>query len=192
MFAKPFAVNLLILVPFIVFLCWRKRGLNLSKSTLVFLTLFGIAFGFAEAATIIYLRVPTELLPGYMGDFSALASKAGEIHAQAELVDKLPPGLYALEFTRESLTMLMLISIAMLSSKLWPERFSAFLWTFAIWDISYYVILWLFIRWPSSLLDYDFLFLVPVPWYAQVWYPLLVSMLTLLAIIALLRSRPCP
>jgi hypothetical protein len=58
----------------------------------------------------------------------------------------------------------------------------AFLWLFAWWDLSYYAGLWATVRWPASLTDLDVLFLIPVPWVAQIWFPLLVSLLTLLAI----------
>ena len=56
------------------------------------------------------------------------------------------------------------------------------MWAFAIWDIAYYAGLWATVRWPTSLKEVDILFLIPVPWVAQVWYPLLVSALTLLAV----------
>jgi len=62
------------------------------------------------------------------------------------------------------------------------ERWAAFLWAFAIWDITYYAGLWATVRWPTSLKEVDILFLIPVPWVAQVWYPLLVSAITLLAV----------
>ncbi|HZU42577.1 MAG TPA: hypothetical protein VE994_07900, partial [Terriglobales bacterium] len=35
-----------------------------------------------------------------------------------------------------------------------------------------------------SLTDLDVLFLIPVPWLAQVWFPVLVSGLTALAVLA--------
>jgi hypothetical protein len=51
-----------------------------------------------------------------------------------------------------------------------------------LWDISYYAGLWATIRWPTSLTQFDVLFLIPVPWVAQVWFPLLVSVLALIAV----------
>ena len=76
----------------------------------------------------------------------------------------------------------MLVSVAMLAAARARERSAAFLWTFALWDISYYAGLWATIRWPTSLKDLDVLFLIPEPWVAQVWFPLLVSVLTLISV----------
>ena len=152
------------------------------------LALFGLAFGFNEAATLLDLRASSGLLPGYNGTLADVIQQSSEIHEQAQLIAKLPESLYTIEFIREIFTMIMLISISILSSRFWPERFVAFLWTFAIWDSVYYCSLWITIRWPSSLLDYDFLFFVPIPWYSQVWYPLLVSTLTIITVLLLRKS----
>ncbi len=61
-------------------------------------------------------------------------------------------------------------------------RALAFLWAFVVWDVSYYLWLRLTIGWPSSLICPDVLFLIPVPWVAQVWFPVLVSCLIILVI----------
>jgi hypothetical protein len=83
---------------------------------------------------------------------------------------------------REGATIVMLVAIALLAASRARERWAIFLWTFALWDISYYAGLWATIRWPTSLKDLDVLFLIPVPWVAQVWFPLLVSGLTLITV----------
>jgi hypothetical protein len=92
------------------------------------------------------------------------------------------------EVLREAATILMLASVALLAATKVRERCAIFLWTFALWDVSYYTGLWAMIRWPASLNDLDLLFLIPVPWVAQVWFPLLVSALTLV-VVALSRRR---
>jgi len=79
--------------------------------------------------------------------------------------------------------MIMLLSVALLAADSLRERCAVFLWAFAIWDIFYYAGLWATVRWPSSLLTPDVLFLIPVPWVAQVWFPLLVSALTMIAVV---------
>ena len=58
-----------------------------------------------------------------------------------------------------------------------------FLWTYAIWDVTYYMTLWATIRWPSSITDTDVLFLIPVVWVSPVWFPLLVSILSVGAVL---------
>jgi hypothetical protein len=87
--------------------------------------------------------------------------------------------------------MLMLLCTALLAAPRARERWAAFLWAFAIWDITYYAGLWATVRWPTSLKEIDILFLIPVPWVAQVWYPLVVSALTLLAV-SLVKSTASP
>jgi hypothetical protein len=53
--------------------------------------------------------------------------------------------------------------------------------------------LWVTIGWPSSLTTSDVLFLIPSPWIAQVWFPLLVCSITLLAVILTRRhGAPAP
>src|SRR5882672_5956538 len=69
----------------------------------------------------------------------------------------------------------MLLAVAMLASEDRWERFLVFSLAFGIWDICYYAWLWVFIGWPPSLLTWDVLFLIPVPWLAPVLAPLIVS-----------------
>ena len=56
------------------------------------------------------------------------------------------------------------------------ERFAMFCFAFALWDIFYYVWLKVTLGWPSSLLTWDVLFLIPLPWIGPVLSPLLVSL----------------
>jgi hypothetical protein len=83
----------------------------------------------------------------------------------------------------------MLLSVVFLSSATLRVRAALFLWVFAIWDVVYYAALWATIRWPLSLTDPDVLFLIPVPWFSPVWFPLLVSGL---AVAAVLLTRTTP
>ena len=174
LFAQPWWVNLLILVPFLAYYFWRKEKLEISKFVLAVSAVFGMAFGFVEAAVVVYLRGAVGLLAGYAG---------ADIYQQAQILGELPANLWAIEFFREAATMIMLASIALLAVKSLRERWASFLWVFAWWDIFYYAGLWLTVRWPQSLLASDVLFLIPVPWFSQVWFPILVSLLTAAAIV---------
>jgi len=49
--------------------------------------------------------------------------------------------------------------------------------------------LWATVRWPSSLKDTDVLFLIPVPWISHVWFPILISFLTLVAVALSTRKK---
>src|SRR5262249_7705272 len=57
------------------------------------------------------------------------------------------------------------------------QAFSGFLVAFGLWDIFYYVFLKLLLGWPDSLLDWDVLFLLPVPWVGPVLAPVLVALM---------------
>lgn len=187
LFAEPWWVNLCIIIPLIAYYFWRKDGLKISKFVLLFSALFGIAFGFVEASVVVYLRAAVGLLPGYGGNLSDVALLSSDIYQQAQIIVELPQSLLTVELFREAATMVMLIGIALLSAKTLPERLAIYLWTFAIWDIFYYIGLWATVGWPSSLLTPDVLFLIPVPWFSQVWFPILVSVLMLIAVIIQLR-----
>jgi hypothetical protein len=182
LFAQPWWVNLLILVPGAVYLGWRGKGLQLAWRQMITLTAFALAFGFVEAAVVVYLQAAGGLLPGYNAGTLAEGRRLSMSYQQAQSVHQLPQALLAIEVIREAATMVMLASVAMLAASRMRERWASFFWAFAVWDIAYYAGLWATVRWPSSLRELDVLFLIPVPWVAQVWYPLLVSALTLLAV----------
>lgn len=162
LFAQPWWVNLLILIPFIAFYFFKKTGLEISKKQLLIVGIFGAAFGFVEAAVVIYLR-------------AALA--------QGQTVLNLPQNLMAVEFFREIATIVILACIALLVAKKFKEQFAIFIWAFAFWDIFYYIWLWHMVKWPMSLISGDVLFLIPVPWLSEVWFPCLISTLAMLAVI---------
>lgn len=182
LFATPWWVNLLIFVPVLLFIYWRKNKLSISTKLLVYTAIFGIAFAFVESACVIYLRASTGLLPGYMKSLAEIQRQSIGIYSQEILRENLPTSLFTIEFIREMATMVMLISLSSIAVKKIKERIAIFLWVFAIWDIFYYVHLYWTVRWPESLMTKDVLFLVPQPWFSQIWFPLLVSMLTLLAV----------
>jgi len=180
--AQPLWVNMLVLVPVALFFIWRSRGIQISAKKLVLAAIFATAFGFVEATVVVYLRAATGLLPGYTGAPSQIQQTADTANPELPTLNQFPQTLLTIEMVREGATMVMLASIALLTVSRRREQWAVFLWTFAVWDISYYGGLWATIRWPTSLKDLDILFLIPVPWLAQVWYPLLVSSLTLITV----------
>ena len=167
-FANPWWVNALILVPAVSFYFWRRTGLAIERQTLAFAAVLGVAFGFVEAVVVVYLR-------GVIGLISATPPP--------EALSDVPPHLLAIEVIREVATIAMLVATALLSVRRTRERWARFLYVFALWDLSYYAGLWATIGWPTSLLTDDILFLIPVPWMSQVWYPVVVSGLSVLAVV---------
>lgn len=177
--AEPWWVNLAVLVPVAVYFYCRRSDIRITARQLVVVGVFAAAFGLVEACVVVYLRAATGLLPGYQGTLSDVARLA----PQAQLLGELPRSLVSLEVMREAATMVMLVSTALLVPASGKNRVLVFLWAFAIWDIVYYGGLWATIRWPQSVWDMDVLFLIPEPWLAPVWFPVLVSALTLVGIL---------
>jgi len=187
--AQPWWVNLLVLVPPLAWFSWRRGGLPVSVRQLVISGVFAASFGFMEAVVVVYLRAAVGLLPGYQGSLSDVIGMSGDFYRQSQAISQFPRSLLTLEVLREAATILMLLSVALLTSTKSRARAAVFLWTFAIWDIVYYAALWVTVRWPLSLRDPDILFLIPVPWLSPVWFPLLVSALALGAVL-LVRVTP--
>lgn len=184
---RPWWVNLLILVPVLTFFFFRRNRPSLGIPQLLISGLFAIAFSFVEASVVIYLRAITGFLTG--GGLSEVGNFSSSFYHEARIVADFPPSLLKIEVLREAATILMLGCIALLTVRGIKERWAVFLWAFAIWDIFYYLSLRLTVGWPSSLKTPDVLFLIPIPWISQVWFPLTVSTLTLLSILAV-RTGP--
>ena len=138
---------------------------------IVWLITFAVAMAYVESAVVVYLRTIY-----YPQGFSF------------PLV-LLPPGMVAIEMGREVATLLMLLGVAMLAGADRRDRILAFCVAFGIWDIAYYIWLWVFLRWPPSLLTWDVLFLIPVPWIGPVVAPVVVSVVLVVGALLLLRKR---
>ena len=189
-FASPLWVNLAILIPVASYVFWRKYHLEISWAKLLYAGLFGIAFGVNEAVVVVYLRAATGLLSGFEHGLAGTVGSLGP-YEQMQLLAAMPVTLVSIELVREAATLIILAAVACAVAIRIPERWALFLWTFALWDIFYYVGLWLIVRWPPSVLTQDILFLIPVPWVSQVWFPVLVS-LSAMAAVALARTGKIP
>ena len=127
------------------------------QKNLVLLSLFGMGMGFLEAIVVVYLRGIS-----YPNGFTF------------PLI--LPaPKIFIAEVVREICTIIMLVSIACIAGKSKLQKFSYFLYSFAVWDIFYYIGLKLFLNWPESLLTWDVLFLIPITWLGPVLAPAICS-----------------
>lgn len=126
--------------------------------TIIWLTIFSIAMGYLETSVVVYLR---KLL--YSDSFPFPLSPI-----QADIA--------VVETWREAATILMLAGAGIIAGKNRLQRFAYFLFCFAVWDIFYYVFLKVLISWPVTLLDWDILFLIPVPWVGPVLAPCLVAL----------------
>ncbi len=122
--------------------------------------IFAIAMAWMESATVAYLRV----LVGRIDPYQA---------------DPLPVsvGLGKTELIREAATLIMLLAAGLLAGRTWRSRLAYALIAFGVWDIFYYVFLAIISAWPRSLLDWDVLFLIPLPWWGPVLAPVLIALL---------------
>jgi hypothetical protein len=89
-------------------------------------------------------------------------------------------GFGSVELPRELATLVMLLAVGMLAGGNWWARLGYAAVAFGVWDIFYYVFLKVMCGWPHSLLDWDVLFLLPLPWWGPVLAPVLISLLLIL------------
>lgn len=135
--------------------------------------LFAVAMAWVEAAAVMYLRLHSGHVQPY----------------QAEPLQVIP-SIGSIELVREAATLVMLLAVGGLAGGTRATRFGYCLIAFGLWDISYYVFLRWMGGWPASLLDWDILFLLPLPWWGPVLAPVLISilMISLGTLLTLTRS----
>ena len=138
------------------------------RRKLFWLVCWGVAFGYIEASIVVYLRRIY-----YPAGFSFPAVIIG-------------PDIAAVEMIREITTLVFMWAAAELSCRSFQCRLAVFMFLFGVWDIFYYVSLKAILNWPTSLTDWDILFLVPLPWVGPVWAPVVVSVGLIWAGIAIL------
>jgi hypothetical protein len=121
---------------------------------------FAIGMAWIESATVYYLRVMTDRIDPYQANPLPLLGLLGRV-----------------ELVREAATLVMLAMVGMLASRIWRKRLAYALIAFGGWDIFYYVFLRLISGWPTSLFDWDILFLLPLPWWGPVLAPVSIALL---------------
>ena len=124
---------------------------------LFWLIVWGVVFGYMEAAVVVYLR---EIYYPEGFSFPLLI---------------IQDRIMLTEVLREAATLLIMWATVCLAYKRLQSRFAAFVVLFGIWDIFYYIFLKLLLNWPESLSTLDILFLIPAPWIGPIWAPVLVS-----------------
>jgi hypothetical protein len=85
--------------------------------------------------------------------------------------------LGSVELAREAATLVMLLAVGGIAGRTRTTRLGYAAIAFGIWDILYYVFLKLISDWPKSLLDWDILFLIPLPWWGPVIAPVSIALL---------------
>jgi hypothetical protein len=124
---------------------------------------FAVAMAWVEAAVVFYLRSMTGRIEPYQPDPLPVIG-----------------GFALVELPRELATMVMLFAVGFLAGRTWRARIGYAAVAFGVWDIFYYVFLKMMCGWPHSLLNWDVLFLLPLPWWGPVLAPVLISLLMIL------------
>jgi hypothetical protein len=126
----------------------------------VWVAAFATAMAWMEAATVVYLRTLVDRIVPHQPDPLPLSVGLGED-----------------ELVRELATLIMLLAAGWLAGHSSRSRFGYFLVAFGVWDVFYYVFLKIICGWPNSLLDWDILFLLPLPWWGPVIAPVTIAAL---------------
>ena len=153
------------------------------------LMLFSIAFAYVEAAVVVYLRAM--YLPLRTHFYSGAAVDNIFPLLSLDQLRALGPENIArlnIERAREFATLIMLAGVAIPAARNALQWVAGFLLCFGLWDIAFYAFLRPLLDWPASLLDWDILFLLPVPWVGPVLAPLVVSV-SMVAAAAILLWR---
>ena len=160
------------------------------KHTVLALLLFGTAFGYLEAAVVTYLRALHEparqrFYPGRSAAELFPLLTLTQLHAAGDQ----QKSTLAAEIGREAATIIMLAAVALAVARNAGEWAAAFVIAFGTWDIVFYLGLKLLLGWPASVLTWDILFLIPVPWVGPVLAPVLVSLAMIAAGMWHLRAQ---
>jgi len=93
------------------------------------------------------------------------------------------------EQTRQISMLVLIVAISLIAGSSIRQRLGFFLWSFAIWELFHYLSLYSLIKWPGSLATWDVLFLVPRPWVAPVYVPVIISLAMIMCAIFLVKEE---
>lgn len=139
------------------------RGPRSARTHWVIVMAFAMAMAWVEAASVFYIRALVDRIEPY----------------QAHPLP-MNGGLAAVELWREAATLVMIATLGLLAGRTWRGRAGYAALAFGAWDIFYYVFLRLISGWPKTLLDWDVLFLLPLPWWGPVLAPVSIALLMIL------------
>jgi hypothetical protein len=122
--------------------------------------IFAAAMAWVEAAVVYDLRTITGRIQPYQQNPLPISGSVGQV-----------------ELVREVATLVMILTVGMLAGRNRRTRGGYIAIAFGIWDILYYVFLKVICDWPHSLLDWDILFLLPLPWWGPVIAPVCIACL---------------
>jgi hypothetical protein len=129
-------------------------------TTWLLVVIFASAMAWVEAACVYDLRVMVDRLEPYQSNPLPMSGALGGI-----------------ELVREAATLVMIAAVGGLAGRTGRDRLAYMAIAFGVWDIFYYAWLKVISDWPTSLLDWDVLFLLPLPWWGPVVAPTCIALL---------------
>jgi hypothetical protein len=124
---------------------------------------YAVAMAWVESAVVFYLRTMIRRIEPHQANPLPIIGNLGRV-----------------ELAREAATMVMLLTVGVLAGRNWRSRLGYTALAFGVWDIFYYVFLKMMCGWPRSILDWDILFLLPLPWWGPVLAPVSIAVLMIL------------
>lgn len=121
---------------------------------------YAAAMAWTEAALVVDLRTLIDRIEPYQPNPLPLAGNLARI-----------------EVIREAATLAMLAAVGALAGRTWLSRAGFAAAAFGLWDLLYYACLRVQCGWPRGLLDWDLLFLIPLPWWGPVAAPMTIAAL---------------
>jgi hypothetical protein len=134
-----------------------------ERTRWVLVMVFAVAMAFVEAASVFYIRALVDRIEPYQANPLPMNDALGNV-----------------ELWREAATLVMISTLAVLAGRTWRRRAGYAALAFGTWDIFYYVFLRLISGWPRTLLDWDILFLLPLPWWGPVLAPVSIALVMVL------------
>jgi hypothetical protein len=141
-----------------------KEYSHTALNNWVWVVIFSIAFAWVESAVVVYLRRIY-----FDGGFSF------PLTINYENGKHIFDPLVRIELGREIATIIILIAVGIIAGRKKIHKFCFFMIAFGIWDIFYYIWLVVMVGWPESLMTWDLLFYVPLPWVGPVISPILIA-----------------
>jgi hypothetical protein len=124
---------------------------------------FAIAMAWLEAASVFYIRTLVGRIEPYQANPLPINGPLGEV-----------------EVWREAATLVMIATLGLLAGRTWRHRAGYAAMVFGTWDIFYYVFLHVISGWPRTLVDWDVLFLLPLPWWGPVIAPVSIAVVLII------------
>jgi hypothetical protein len=131
-----------------------------ARTRLAAVAAFAAGMAWVEAACVLYLRTLVDRVVPYQPNPLPMHGSLGSV-----------------ELVREAATLVMLAAVGIVAATEWRKRAAYSAFAFGVWDILYYVFLRLISGWPTSLFDWDILFLLPLPWWGPVFAPVCIAVL---------------